>query len=250
MLDDAVTQPSVCILFALPEEAAPLRRRQTGTSSVHIVCSGTGSRSAAAQAVQTLDSLPHPPTYLLICGFAGGLSASAVPGSLVLADIVADSIDGGQPERQSHPLVYRADSRLLAIAESVRLSGITLQRGTLLTGSLILTRATQKEALAQRLTPRPLAVDMETLGAARVAQERGVPWLAVRAITDGLYDDMPLDFNRLADAEGNVSRVRVVQTMLVRPWTIPAVLRLGARSGRAARNLAAFIEAFLERLPE
>jgi adenosylhomocysteine nucleosidase len=90
---------------------------------------------------------------------------------------------------------------------------------------------------------------METWGAVQVAQKHGVPWLAVRAITDSVEADFPFDFNALADADGNVDRGRVILATIARPWKIPALLRLGARSSLAARNLATFLESFLEQIP-
>ncbi len=225
----------VGILFALPEEARPFAPHPSGRVSVAI--SGVGRERAARSAEQMICAPDARLDCLLICGFAGGLTQALTPGSLVLADTVLYNDD-----------TFSADSTLLAAAESVRLSGLDARRGTLATGGRILTRADEKRALAARTGA--VAVDMETAGAARVAQSRGVPWLAVRAITDGVEDALPLDFNALADADGSVNRGRVVRATLARPWKIPGLIRLGARSARAANNLAAFLAAFLEVLPE
>ena len=65
-----------------------------------------------------------------------------------------------------------------------------------------------------------------------------------------LNEDLPFDFNALADAEGNVHRGRIVTKALLNPWKIPALIQLGQRSSLAARNLADFLQAFLDRLPE
>ena len=61
---------------------------------------------------------------------------------------------------------------------------------------------------------------------------------------------MPLDFNALADANGNVDKKRVIAATLTHPWKIPALIRLGARSSLAAKNLAAFLDAYLQALPD
>lgn len=128
------------------------------------------------------------------------------------------------------------------------MSGVPVRRGTLLTIDRILTHSDAKRALALRT--QAIAVDMETAGAVQAAEAVGVPWLAVRAITDGVADDMPFDFNALADADGNVDPRRVIRAALCRPWKIPALLRLGTNSWRAARNLAVFVEALLRQIPE
>ena len=59
---------------------------------------------------------------------------------------------------------------------------------------------------------------------------------------------MPLDFNAFADSDGNVDKKRVILTTLTHPWKIPGLIRLGARSSLAAKNLAAFLEAYLTTL--
>jgi adenosylhomocysteine nucleosidase len=87
---------------------------------------------------------------------------------------------------------------------------------------------------------------METAGAAQIAEERGVPWLALRAVTDGIADALPFDFDAYTDAEGNVNRNQIVLAALTRPWKIPALIQLGGRSARAARNLATFLETLLQ----
>lgn len=234
-----------CLLFALPEEAWSFqKRRRVPESRVIVSSSGAGAQNAARAATQLFAAHPDAIKYLLICGFAGGLAQGVRPETLVLADRVMDESE----DAHTPATIYSADSDLLCAAESVRLSGLSLRRGTLVTAARVLLSPEEKRALARRTGA--LAVDMETAGAERVAQAHGIPWLAVRAITDGPEDAMPLDFNALADPDGNVYTGPVLHATLLRPWKIPALARLGLRSARAARNLAAFLETFLQTLPE
>ena len=175
---------------------------------------------------------------LLICGFAGGLARELMPGTLVVGESVTN------PQGQ----LFNADSRLLATVESVRLPELTAMRGTIYSADRVLTTRAEKQELTKRTDA--IAVDMETYAAAQVAEERHVPWLAVRVVTDGVSDDMPLDFNALADADGNVDKKRVIAATLAHPWKIPALIRLGARSSLAAKNLAVFLDAYLQALPD
>ena len=140
------------------------------------------------------------------------------------------------------------DFRLLKTAQSACVPKVNTQTGTLVTVNKVATTPTEKRELAARTGA--IAVDMETAGAVRVAQERGIPWLAVRAITDGVNDELPLDFNALANPDGSVNRGRVIRATLAQPHKIPALIRLGQRSSLAANNLAAFLVAFLQTLPE
>jgi adenosylhomocysteine nucleosidase len=242
-MPDALFAPRVCVLFALPEEAAPFRQqKQQSDWILSIACSGTGVRNAARHTALLLDDPGPEIRCLLICGFAGALNGLAV-GDVVVAERVLDYCGQDNPTHE-----YRADSQLLATAESVRLSDLTVQFGALATLHRVLLNRADKDAFSQQ--GAAVCVDMETAGAARMAGERGVPWLAIRAISDGIDDEMPLDFNAFTDADGNVDRGRIVRATLAQPWKIPALLRLGARSSLAARNLAAFVEAFLKALPD
>ncbi len=85
------------------------------------------------------------------------------------------------------------------------------------------------------------AVDMESAALARKAAEWGVPFYAVRAVSDGAGEDMPLDFNAYRDASGRFSRARIVLAALARPFTaIPALLRLDRNCRIAAESLGDF----------
>jgi nucleoside phosphorylase len=240
---------SVGVLFALPEESKPFLRRMGSVSGCKLACSGAGAANAERAAAHLIDETDTLLRCLLICGFAGGLTPEMVPGSLIIANSAIDHT-GGEYTGEA----YGADSRLLAAVESVHLSGVPIRRGTLATTNRVLITRQEKYEFTHQ-TPAH-AVDMETTGAARIASARflsdrqAIPWLAVRAITDGMDDELPFDFNTFISADRNIDRSRVIRATLARPWKIPALIRLGARSSRAAGNLAAFLEVFLQNLPE
>ena len=255
--------PCIGVVFALPEESAPfyqsflfppgkskksLRAGEVAVSGftidedvysdipVVLACSSVGVSNAARTTREALDEYPEI-AVLFIVGFAGGLSDTAAPGGLIFANKVTDGTETFSP-----------DASLFAAAEALDLSGIKIERGMLVTVDRVATTAAEKRELAKRTGA--IAVDMETAGAVRVAEARGIPWLAVRAITDGVNDALPLDFNALANPDGSVNRGRVIRATLAQPHKIPALIRLGQRSSLAANNLAAFLVAFLQALPE
>lgn len=196
---------------------------------------------------------------LIICGFGGGLRSDILPGSLVVADSVLDTTVDILTPCVWAARIQMSDSSVIGREEySRRLGAVpprqgdgfssyrepryryTVHRGPLATGDRVLIRKTEKAALAERTGA--CAVDMETAGAVRVAEQHGVPWLAIRAITDGADDEMPLDFNALSTPDGDPDRGRVLRATLTHPWKIPALIRLGTRSSLAARNLALYLE--------
>ena len=235
----------VLALFALPEEAKPFVRGYRdnkitgeiyGRRDITYAISGIGVKNAAKSLEPRFDT-DLPIGCLIVCGFCGGLLETAEPGSLILADKVTT-------EKET----FLPDVTLFAAAETLHLPDVKVQNGTLVTVDKVVTTAAEKRGLAARTGA--IAVDMETAGAVRVAQERGIPWLAVRAITDGLNDELPLDFNALANPDGSINRGRIIRATLAHPHKIPALIRLGQRSSLAANNLAAFLVAFLQTLPE
>src|SRR5579884_3463985 len=164
--------PRAAVLFALREEAAPFLRRLVIPKTVPldarritracgalrdravcIACSGAGERNAE-EGIRLLSQAQDSPfSCLLICGFAGGLAAEMAPGSLLVAERVTVHGDKASPE------VYPADSRLLALANSVGLPGIDLRRGALHTTNRILISPAEKKALAERTGAQ--AADMD-----------------------------------------------------------------------------------------
>ncbi|MCW3051495.1 MAG: Nucleoside phosphorylase [Chthonomonadales bacterium] len=228
----------ICVLFALPEEAAPFLRRLDAVPVLRQRCevrvSGVGTTKAARETTAVVTS--GQVQGLIVCGFGGGLTEQITPGSLMVAERVLDAT-GATSEA---PKVYRPDRRMRELAEGPCGDLVTVQR--------VLTTPEEKRALYARTKAQ--MVDMETVGAIVAAEQAGLPWLAVRVATDSVEEALPLDFNALADAEGNVDRGRVIAATLTHPWKIPALIRLGKNSSLAAKNLTRFLENYLQQWPD
>lgn len=274
----AILSPRLCVFLALPEEAAALLPRMRfgqHTPTFHdlldghvsgllkglplsVTCSGAGSRNASLHC-NFLCGLAHadsasarrsreayreqiPVRRLLIAGFAHGLTSDLPPGSLILADQV-QSLEKVSGEPASRP-----DKALLAVAETVAVPGVRKKRGTLVTAANPPTTPQEKHSLAERTGA--LAFDQETAAVIRAAEANHIPWLCVRALTDTVEESLPLDRTAFVGEDGSINRGLLVRAMLTRPWTIPAMRRMEARSALAATNLATFIEGFLAAVPE
>ena len=238
MYGAASFHPRVCVLFALPEEAAPFLRRLAFVPALRQRCtvavSGIGAAKAARATTQLLAE-GHV-QRLIICGFGGGLTEEIVPGSLIVAERVLDATQANAMAAA----VYTPSRRMRERAAG--------PGGDLVTVGKVLTTPDEKRALYARTQAQ--MVDMETAGAAGAAEQAGLPWLAIRVATDSVEAALPLDFNALADAEGNIDRSRVIKATLAQPWKIPALIRLGKNSALAAKNLAHFLETYLQQGPD
>ena len=109
-------------------------------------------------------------------------------------------------------------------------------RGPLLTAaSALATTAAKQEA---RRRTGACAVDMESSAVAQVADDHGVPFIAVRVIVDTARDGIP-DAVARASRAGKVRLGRLVLGLLRSPLQIGPLLRLARRYRVALRSLEA-----------
>ena len=86
------------------------------------------------------------------------------------------------------------------------------------------------------------AVEMEAAAVAARAKIEGIPFYCIRVVTDTADQALPLDFNRLRDAEGRFSRSRILAAACRKPGTLfPELLRLNSRCKSAGKALGDFI---------
>lgn len=237
----------VLVLAAMPEELAPLCRRveqseglraggrsllraRLGDATLLIARTGEGPALARRTAADLLEALS--PALLLSLGVAGGLSRELEPGALVAARTVV-SETGGRAEPDSRWL-----GRALAVPGVVP--------GTLLSAERILGSAAGKRSARAGLPgERAAVVDLEAFALAAAARARGVPFLAVRAVSDGADEDLPLDFESCRDREGRIQRWKVIGRALAHPRSIPRLAGLRRRVVEGAERLAAFAAGLL-----
>lgn len=217
---------------AVPEIIAgrQLFRGQLGGAQAAVFLTGSGPAAANAAGRECLAALR--PDRLVIAGFGGGLAPGPGAGDLVAATTV--SAAGNGPSLPS-------DASMLAAAAAATPAGAALYEGPLITVRDVITSAAGKQRLWDETAA--VAVDMESAPLAQAAASAGLPFLAVRCITDAAGEAMPLDFNRYLGADGQLRRGAIVMAVLRRPQLIPGLVRLGRNSGRAARHLGAFLEA-------
>jgi adenosylhomocysteine nucleosidase len=122
-----------------------------------------------------------------------------------------------------------------ALDESLSVGDIVTGGGILSMDRVVVT-AEEKRALREKTGAA--AVEMEAAAVAAKAEQWGVPFRCIRAVSDAAAEDMPLDFNLYRDAEGRFSRTRIALAALTRPFTrVPALLRLDRNTKIAARSL-------------
>jgi adenosylhomocysteine nucleosidase len=86
------------------------------------------------------------------------------------------------------------------------------------------------------------AVEMEAAAVATNAKSNGIPFYCVRVITDTAGEQLPLDFNRMRDADGRFSRAKIIAAACRKPGTVfPELMRMNQRTRSASMVLGDFI---------
>ncbi len=147
---------------------------------------------------------------------AGGIDPRLRAGTVVVPEFVIDAEGGSQgtdPEWRD---------RLLT---GIR-SGVPISTGAILHAEEIVASVGEKRILHQRW--RAAAVDMESIGVARVARDSVVPWLVVRVVADAADRALPKSVSGVSGDDGRL-RIGGVLGLAARPWVAGAA---GARAGQ------------------
>lgn len=225
MIEDA----PIVVVAAVTAELAPLVRRlrlerlEDGPGiryagslrgrSVVAAVTGIGRRRAATRMAELLET--HRPGRVYVIGFAGGTNPRLRPGSLLIPAEVIDAATG-----QRHRPTLPCDAA----------------EGVLWTADRMVSGLDEKADLFERRGVD--AVDMETAELAAVCEQRGVAWLAIRAISDAAEQTLPAFVARLNRADGRADVWAAARCVLTDPRRVGALLRLARQSGAAARALS------------
>jgi nucleoside phosphorylase len=90
------------------------------------------------------------------------------------------------------------------------------------------------QAFAQR---GALCVDMESHHVARAAAERGLPFIAIRTVSDEAHEALPAVMASFVDAEGRTKMSAVLAALIFRRVKLGELLQAGAASRRAHQAL-------------
>ena len=147
---------------------------------------GVGKVNAAVAAQIMIDK--YAPEYIIVSGTAGGIDGKLKVGDTVIStdvvyhDLAGHMLTGFDPKMTSEYML--ADKRLVKLFESAVTSSDLKQKvvfGRIATGDAFIEKAGRAKIIK---TFNPLCVDMETAGVAHAAYLNGVPFIAVRSVSD------------------------------------------------------------------
>ena len=196
----------ITIFCAVTAEAKVVRRVLPGR---RIVVTGMGAQRARS-------AIGRPQCAIVIFGVAGAVSPDLRVGDVIVPEAVVDLRSG----RRLHPTWPGASTTPHVLGTSHEVAG----------------DATAKTLLRSRHAID--AVDMETAALAEAAEAAGVPWLCVRGISDAADATVPAFAVDLVDDRGRPRVLRAAASILIAPWRLGALLRLG-RDTKIAATAAA-----------
>ena len=239
----------ILVTFALETEFAPWRalrefravqwgdaevyRAQIGAAEVGVILTGAGPKQAHLETAKVLGGDPDSVQLCVSSGLAGALKPQYQVGQVLAARSVRTENEvtdpSGDPLESSAPLLSFAAECGATVVEQFY------------SAVHVVGKAEEKRHLGERSD----AVEMESFEVLLESAAYGIPAIAIRAVSDLVDDDLPLDMNRIFTDEGQVSIPRVLGQVALNPTSVPELVRLGRNSKTAAESLAHFLDKYI-----
>ncbi|HWI81217.1 5'-methylthioadenosine/adenosylhomocysteine nucleosidase [Ramlibacter sp.] len=222
----AMHEELAAVLALMPDEQ---RQRVAGRDfwighlhgqQVVAVLSRIGKVAAATTATALIERFDVG--SIVFTGVAGGLAPGVQVGHVVVADSFLQHDLDASPifPRYEVPLYgtsrFATDAALterLAAAAQLALPDAILHRGLIVSGDRFVATTAESRALQSDL-PQALAVEMEGAAIAQVCHDYGVPFAAVRTISDRADDEAHVDFLRFIREVASRHSAAVVEALL------------------------------------
>ncbi len=202
------------IVASDPMEFRGIKRRD---DEVRLASNGAGAHRAAGAVDNALANFR--PDAIVSMGFCGALDPSLAIGDIV----VATTVFAGDRAFAAEPPVTDARHSTGPVCSIDHVAATAREKRTLhATGAI--------------------AVEMEAAGVAQRAQKLAVPFFCIKSVTDLADETMANDFNAVLRSDGRFDTMKVLVSILRRPWVrLPELVRLRGRCLLAARSLGGFI---------
>jgi len=235
----------ILVTFAVEAEFSPWRKlRQFSQSDLGdvraysaqmldgelvVLLTGVGGRRAWAEATKVI--WDGKVNTCISSGLAGGLRGEHRPGDVLAAKEV---------HATNRKKVIPSDPALLGLARACGAKVVDAFYSV----DRVLARSSEKSELGAKAD----AVEMESGDIMLEAVAFGAKVIAIRAISDAVEEDLPLDFNRVISESGDLSITKVLAQAAFHPASIPKLIRFGWQSRSAAEKLAIVLDAYIQKL--
>jgi nucleoside phosphorylase len=207
-----------------------LYRAESDGIQLDVLLTGIGWSAASAASIAEEIARERPDTCIST-GLAGALKSDYRHGDVLVAG-----------------RVLRSDTAQ-SIGTSVALCTAAVKSGAIAVNSFVTNGGIiGKARLKQAMSSLGDAIEMESFHVLASVNDARIPSIAVRAISDTVEQDMPLNFAKVVDRAGHVRWARMVRELGMHPGKIRPLIRFAGDSRRAAEKLADFLDAFLDEM--
>lgn len=233
----------ILVTFAVDAEFAPWRAlrqfekrtagaaeyfaAKVGSADAHVLLTGVGGKSGWLETTKIVWN--GDVDVCVSSGLAGALRTEHQPGDILAAK---------QVQVISWQRVVTSDAKLILLAEEHGARSV----GSFYCAEHVIGRASDKRELGRVAD----AVEMESGEVLYKAAAFGAKAIAIRGISDGVNEDLPLDFNKVMSSSGQLSIPRVLGEVVRHPRSLPALVRFAKQSQMAAEKLCAFLDRYLQ----
>lgn len=222
------------VLRQVRQEQERVWRGVAGNRKVIVVTGGIGPRRTQ----RTLDQFRETPfSALFSIGCAGALVPGLTTGQLVLApDVSMHEMNEEMRADETRLQRFPVDLQLLSCTRTAAVkAGVPTADGSLFTSPKIL--LTPEEKAQRGRETGAIAVEMESGVHAAFAAQRGLPFLVLRVILDGVDMRLPM-VTGLTTPNGDVRGFKAAMHVVTHPHHLPVLLALKRSRAAAAQSLA------------
>ena len=217
------------IIVALPEELSTLTKQKISrgdcafiAENILVACSGSGPGNAKKAAKLLLD---RGSRQLISWGCAAALDTSLKPGDLNLPETLI-------AENQRH---YPADPDWYRQVADILSDYYKIFSAPLCESSKIISSSEDKITLNKQNSS--IALDMESVAIAKIADQARIPFLTIRAIADPADMNLPRAVTFALNDEGEIEIKRLLLFLATHPYEIPGLIKLGLHFSAAKDKL-------------
>ncbi len=204
---------------------------RAASKEIIIVLSGMGTINSEAAWSHVNEE--YRPDYIISAGFGGALYDGAGIGDLIAASSVLLYPDAAEETTHRHQNYLEVPGAKDVIRRMT--CSDMVHEGCILTLRHRMNKTKIEKELLQGLS-FPVC-DMETFPLAKLSILEGLPFFAIRAVTDRAHEEIPHELFGVTDAYGNYSLLRALRIILGNPELISSSIKMGKNALLASRKL-------------
>lgn len=211
-----------------------LYRGKYENRDILLVQTGMGKERAESATKSVLEH--YPVTAIISVGVAGGLNPELKIGAVILCSTLYYVNGSDQKDPKAEP--YASDANLISLASE---GPEDIKANCYIGSSVTVLRLESNPQKQQELveTLNADVVEMESYWIARIASVRGIPFIAIRAISDRGNDVQP--FDQILTSDGKLLWKKALVCFTTHPHYLLKVFNLYMHVRVATKNLTACV---------